>query len=101
MNIILFMGIFWTRYGLLGLFGIQVIPSKFKGKSWTKKYIRSCGLSWMILGIPWLALYLIIRNMDINYYIEAAILIATAIPSIIYSAVCNKKYKAMLKNEKE
>lgn len=101
MNIILFMGIFWSIYGLLGLFGVQVIPQKFKGKSWTKKYIRSCGLSWVLLGIPWLVAYLIIRNMDINYYIVAAILIATAVPSVIYSAAYSRKYKTMLKNGQE
>ena len=42
MNVLLYLGIFWTLYGLAGLLGWQRINNKYKGYDWTKKYIRVC-----------------------------------------------------------
>ena len=39
MDVLLIMSIFWIGYGILGIFGIQNIPAKYKGHSWTKDYI--------------------------------------------------------------
>ena len=52
MNVLLYLGIFWTLYGLAGLLGWQRINNKYKGYDWTKKYIRCLGISWLMLGIP-------------------------------------------------
>lgn len=95
------MGIFYLVYGVLGLLGVQVIPEEYKGKPWTKSYIRCRGISWVILGIPWLVFYLIVRDMEINKMIGVVILIAISLPSIIYSIVFERKYKALLKSEQE
>ena len=40
MKVLLFMSVFWTLYGISGLFGYQNIPKKFEGYGWTKEYIR-------------------------------------------------------------
>ena len=101
MNIPVILGMFWSIYGILGLFGVQIIPSKYKGKSWTKSYIRCCGVSWILLGFPWLACYLITRSMNINYFIVLIIYITISIPSIIYTIAYDRKYKTMLKNNQE
>ena len=52
MKVIMWIGICWTIYGILELIGIQHIPQKYKGKTWTKDYARSHGLSWLMIGIP-------------------------------------------------
>ena len=101
MFMVISMGIFYSLYGVLGLLGVQVISSEYRGKSWTKSYIRCRGVSWVIVGIPWLVFYLIVRDMEINKLIWVVILIAISLPSIIYSIVFERKYKALLKNEQE
>ena len=55
MNIILITGLFATIYGIAGILGFQIISARHRGHGWTKKYIRSQGISWLLLGIPWLA----------------------------------------------
>ena len=95
------MGIFYSVYGVLGLLGVQVIPSEYRCKPWTKSYIRCRGISWVIVGILWLVFYLIVRDMEINKLIWVVILIAISLPSIVYSIVFERKYKALLKNEQE
>lgn len=101
MMVILFLGIFYSIYGILGLFGVQVISSEYKGKKWTKGYICCRGVSWLLLGFPWLAFYLIVHSMNINTLIEALILIAISIPSVVFSFLSERKYKSMLKNNQE
>ena len=95
------MGIFYSVYGVLGLLGVQVIPSEYRGKPWTKSYIRRRGISWVIVGIPWLVFYLIVRDMEKNKLILLVMLITISLPSIIYSIVFERKYKALLKNEQD
>lgn len=34
MGVMISLGIFYTLYGILGLFGLQVIPEKYKGAEW-------------------------------------------------------------------
>ena len=101
MNIFLFMGTFWSIYGILGLRGFQIIPLKYKGKSWTKSYIRCCGVSWMLLGFSWLVCYVIIHNMNIKYFIVIIIYTIVSIPSLIYTIAYDRKYKILLKNNQE
>ena len=98
MNIILFMGVFWSIYGILGLFGIQIIPLKYKGKDWTRSYIRCCGVSWMLLGFPWLVFVLVTHSMNIDYYVAVIVLIVVSIPSLIYTVAYDRKYKTLLRN---
>ena len=103
MDVLLVMSIFWIGYGILGLFGIQNIPAKYKGHSWTKDYIRKQGVTWLIVGLPWLAFYLVrtllVPDADINAGIEVLILIALSLPAVITTIIWEKKYKALLAAE--
>ena len=101
MDIILFMGIFWSIYGILGLFGIQYIPPTYRGKSWTPDYIRCRGVTWVLVGFPWLVFFLAAHSMNIERLIAVIILIAISTPSILYTVVYDRRYRAMLKNGQE
>lgn len=56
MPVFLILGIFFTLYGAAGLCGFQRIAERYKYKSWTKSYVRACGIGWLMLGIPWILL---------------------------------------------
>ena len=103
MNVLLFMSVFWILYGIAGLLGFQNIPAKYKGHSWTKDYIRSQGLNWLILGLPWFGFYLVrtffLAEADITTGMSIVILLLLSIPALIFSVIYEKKYKAMLAAE--
>lgn len=103
MDVLLVMSIFWIGYGILGLFGIQNIPAKYKGHGWTKDYICKQGLTWLIVGVPWLAFYLVrtllVPDADLNTGIEVLILIALSLPAVMITIIWEKKYKALLAAE--
>ncbi|MCH5197318.1 MAG: hypothetical protein J1E34_00290 [Oscillospiraceae bacterium] len=53
MKVILFMAIFWSIYGILGLFGIQVIPQNLRKKPGQKDISAAAehrGCSWESRG---------------------------------------------------
>ena len=103
MQIVMYMSIFWILYGIAGLFGIQNIPSKYKGYSWTKEYIRSQGISWLLIGVPWFILYLVytfcLIEMNIDRGVIVLLIILLAVPSIIYTFKWDKKYRDLLAKE--
>ena len=97
MNVLLILGIFWTVYGIAGLFGWQRINDKYKGYDWTKKYIRCLGISWLMLGIPVIAF----SKLHTPSYNESFIpLLLCMLPSIIFTAVVEKKFNAKIKDPK-
>ncbi len=102
MNILLFMSVFWTLYGIAGLFGIQNIPKKFKGYSWTKEYIHLQGITWLMLGIPLLILYLIVKlfipESDLNAELLVLSMLVLASPSVVFTYKWEKKYEKKLKD---
>ena len=103
MQVMMFMSVFWTLYGIAGLFGIQNIPSKYKGYTWTKEYIRCQGISWLMLGIPWLIFYLVhtfyLADKNIGAGVIVLILVLFAVPSIIYTIKWDKKFRDLLSRE--
>ena len=103
MNVLFFMSVFWILYGIAGLLGFQNIPAKYKGYSWTMAYIRSQGLNWLILGLPWFGFYLVrtflLAEIDITTGMSVVILLLLSIPALIVSIGMEKKYKAMLATE--
>ena len=102
MKVLLFMSVFWTLYGIAGLFGFQNIPKKFKGYSWTKEYIHHQGISWLMLGVPLLVLYWVVNHFipekDINAELLVIVMLVLASPSVWYTFVWEKKYEKMLKD---
>ena len=99
MGTILVIGIIWTLYGLAGLFGIQKIPSKFKDKSWTKHYIRSQGISWLLLGIPWIVLDVITEDKGFGMPVMLFLILACSLPGFVYTVILDRRYTAKLKLE--
>ena len=95
MNILLFMSVFWTLYGIAGLFGYQNIPKRFKGYSWTKEYIRHQGITWLMLGVPLLMLYLIVNHFIPEENLNAELLVISmlvlASPSVVFTYKWEKK----------
>lgn len=101
MKVILWLGIFWTCYGIVGILGIQCISPKYKNKVWTKQYIRSCGISWLMIGVPWILLYAVTLHYNMTWAITALLIVILSTPSIIFSIYIEKKYKAKLIAEGE
>ncbi len=99
MGIILVIGIIWTLYGLAGLFGIQKIPSKLKDKSWTKHYIRYQGISWLLLGIPWIVLDVITEDKGFGMPVMLFLILACSLPGFVYTVILDRRYTAKLKLE--
>ena len=95
MNILLFMSVFWTLYGIAGLFEYQNIPKRFKGYSWTKEYIRHQGITWLMLGVPLLMLYLIVNHFIPEENLNAGLLVISmlvlASPSVVFTYKWEKK----------
>ena len=99
MGTILVIGIIWTLYGLAGLFGIQKIPSKFKDKSWTKHYIRYQGISWLLLGIPWIVLDVITEDKGFGMPVMLFLILACSLPGFVYTVILARRSTAKLKLE--
>ena len=107
-NVILIMSAFWVIYGIAGILGFQVIRSEYKGHRWTKTYVRLLGVSWLLLGVSWLLLgvpWLLFDRIavytatNIGTCLLCIILLALAMPSIVFTFFIDKKYRNILKNE--
>ena len=100
-SVILRMSDFWVIYGIAGILGFQVIRSEYKGHDWTKAYVRLLGASWLMLGVPWLLYDRIAERTatNIGAGILCIILLALAMPSIVFTFFIDKKYRNILKNE--
>ena len=99
MSVVLGLGIFWTLYGMTGVLGFQVIDEKHKNHDWTKKYICFRGISWLMIGSPWLILYLLAYVKHIDQLVMCLLILACGIPSIVYSFANERKYTRLLKEK--
>ena len=65
--------------------------------------IRCQGKTWLMLGVPWILLYLAATFSfeDLNIKMGTWILIAAlvTVPGLVYTVVWERKYKAMLEAE--
>ena len=94
MNVILIMSAFWVIYGIAGILGFQVIRSEYKGHDWTKAYVRLLGVSWLLFDR--IAVH---TATNIGTDLLCIILLALAMPSIVFTFFIDKKYRNILKNE--
>lgn len=94
MNVILIMSAFWVIYGIAGILGFQIIRSEYRGHRWTKTYVR-------LLGVPWLLFdrIAVYTAANIGTGLLCIILLALAMPSIVFTFFIDKKYRNILKNE--
>jgi len=103
MNLVLLLSVIWTVYGIAGILGFQKIPPEYQDRSWSKNYSREQGLSFLMLGLPWLIFdrALAIFSVEMNPILRVSIIIVLAIPSIFYTSAIEKKYKALLATEED
>lgn len=94
MTVLLWLGIFWTIYGVAGVFGIMHIPAKYRNKDWTKRYARLSGISWLMIGIPWIILYAVSVHCHFTWSITAFLIVLLSVPSIVFSICVDRKYRA-------
>ena len=101
MDTMLMFGIFWTLYGFLGVIGIQKINEEYKGTSFEKEYKKFVGISWLLSCIPCIARHFLFECTNVLLVIKWLLLAVSAIPSIWYSVVGDKKYKKLFEEEKQ
>ena len=78
----MWLGIAYCVYGLLYLLGIPHVAPKYRNRTWTRRYQRTCGIGWLMIGIPWLALYVLSVNCQIAHPLLATLIVVLALPSI-------------------
>ena len=101
MSLVFILSLVWTAYGIAGILGFQKIPPEYQGHSWSKNYSREQGISFLMLGIPWLIFdgVLSLFSIELHSVLRICIIIVLAIPSIFYTSALDKKYKALLAAE--
>ena len=103
MDVILILSTFWVIYGIVGILGFQIIRSEYKGHRWTKTYVRLLGVSWLMLGAPWLLFDRIAVHTaaNIGTGLLCIVLLALAMPSIAFTFFIDKKCRNILKNKQK
>ena len=98
LNLVFFLSILWTAYGVVGILGFQKIPPEHQNRSWSKNYSHDQGISYLMMGVPWLIFdrVLALLSIELNSILRILIIIVLAIPSILYTSAIDKKYKALL-----
>ena len=99
MEVLFAMSLFDICYGILGLFGKMNIAEKFKGHEWTKDYIRGLAIAYILLGIPYLILYLAFRQYDTGYVKMFLFIILAGLPALIFIIFHERKYNKLLKKD--
>lgn len=89
---VLILSIFFIFYGILGLFGIQNIPEVYLDTEFAKSYKRFSGIGWLLLGIPYLVVWIVTHNMGLPPLTIVLILLACGIPSLIFTCIGSIKF---------
>ena len=101
MNSLTIVGIIWVFYGVLGLFGVQNIPDKFKVPGIEKDYKKFSGKSWIIQGVCWVVFGIAESIIDFNMKGTLIIAMILVIPAVIYSIIGQRKFEKLLKEFNE
>lgn len=96
---LLFLGIAWVVYGVLSIIGRGNVPYIYRNHSWTNQYKKEKGIGFVILGASWSLLYMFMKGREVSLLISVVLMLAVALPALIYSINVEKKYKSKL-NEK-
>lgn len=99
MTVLLSLGIFYTIYGIFGIFGKGFVKDKYKGYEWTKDYIKKQGISYLLIGIPWLILYFAFTQYRPGLVWEVLLIILLSVPAVVYSIFYEVKYFRLLKKQ--
>ena len=98
----LIFGSTWLIYGIMGLFGIQLINDKYRGYDWTPTYIRCRGIAWILLAVPWIILAFFANATFFDSIINLAIFCCVCtLPALIYGIHIDKEYAKKLKEHEE
>ena len=97
LNLVLLLSILWTAYGVAGVLGFQKLPPEHQDRSWSKNYSRDQGISYLMMGVPWLIFdrAIALFSLEMNPILRVLIIVVLAIPSIFYTSAIEKKYKAL------
>ena len=93
MNVLLALGGVYTAYGLLGLAGWQRLPAPYRGHRWTGRYTRRLGVSWLMLGLPWLAVWALLRTAPPAWPMVCAVIVGVSLPSLVYTWALDRRYR--------
>ena len=87
--------LFWIVYGILTLVGIAPISKQYQGYSWSQQYRRSCGISWLLLGGPLMALYLVSRFIPGPSWSWIIWTLLAVIPGLSYAIRMYQKFQTL------
>ena len=80
-------------YGILGLFGIQSIPTWVQGKSFEKEYKTDSGINFIILGLAWILVFVLSNFVELSSFLMILLAVIAAIPGLLYAVKREKKYQ--------
>lgn len=96
MDTFMLIGIMWVIAGVLGINNKFVaVSNSVKGTDNEKSYRNYRGKTFIILGIVWVAvaLILLILNIQISIILRALIYVIASIPALIYEKKWKKEFK--------
>ena len=82
---------FWIVYGILGILGIQKIPEKYKYKSWTPDYTRMNGIGFVVFGISWFILGIVLKVHPLPLLPGFGLAVLFSLPAFVYALIADRK----------
>ena len=105
MEIFIVLGLIWVVHGVVGIYGIQKIPTRYVGKKWTKRYVRFKGKSKILLGASWIVLGSVLLRMMEVYHLNLGMMLSVClfslVPYFVYSFVEEHHYLMLFHKEEE
>ena len=101
MKVVMWLGVAYCIYGLLYLLGLPHVAPRYRNRTWTRKYQRTCGIGWLMIGIPWLGLYVFSMTCQMATPLLATLIVVLALPSILYGFLSEKRFRKIAAGEDE
>jgi hypothetical protein len=99
MNVLFWLGAACAGYGLAGKMGFLSVAQEYRNRDWTREYCRDRGQSWLLLGVPWALLGLVLQWWDLPWPVTAAGMALLGIPAVRHSLRTEAKYQDKLAKE--